>query len=206
MVRLDDPESPYDFELEAGADFGRLSELGPGTEALCVFSRRGAWPAAFGLAGAKKVLCLERDPAQVALAQENLGLNQFAGCAFEMEPGDAFSRLDRLKGKRQFNSVMVDAPTQSKTAHGRFNAAKQLPGLAARALALVESGGLAAFSLQHGLISQATFQGAISQGAQEAGVALESLALRRFPADMPALEGFSEGQGRLWQAWKVIKP
>jgi 23S rRNA (cytosine1962-C5)-methyltransferase len=206
MVRLDDPEEPYDFEPEAAADFERLSELGPGAEALCVFSRRGAWPAALGLSGAKKVLCLERDPAQVALAQENLELNHFTGCAFEMEAGDAFSRLDRLKEKRQFNSVMVDAPTQSKTTHGRFNAAKQLPGLAARALALVESGGWAAFSLKCGLISPATFQGAISQGAREAGVGLESLALRRFPKDMPVLEGFAEGQGRLWQAWKVIKP
>ena len=202
MLRLDLDE-PSDFELEASSDMERLKILGVKGEALSVFSGRGSWPAALAAAGAQKVLCLDRDAESNARAAESLGMNAFPQGTFEFEAGDAFAKLDKLKGKRSFQAICVDSPQESKSPHGRFNAAKQLPHLAERALSLAEPGGLAIFSLRRGLISVPTFLGAIKQGAAAAGVALETAATHKAPADFPDLDGFDEAQARLWQAFSV---
>jgi 23S rRNA (cytosine1962-C5)-methyltransferase len=204
QIRLDEAES-CDFPPEASADWERVREFGIAGEALCVFSRFGAWPAALAQAGATKISCLDRDEAAHARAKESWKLSGLKEALFETESGDAFARLEAMKGKglRKFEVLCLDPPAESHSPHGRFLAAKQLPALLERSLALAAPSCILLLSMRQGLLSAANIEGHVAQGAQRAGLKLETLALQRAAPDFPELEGFPEGRGRFWQAWKI---
>jgi 23S rRNA (cytosine1962-C5)-methyltransferase len=163
---------------------------------LNLFSYTGAFSVRAAKAGAREVVSVDSVAKVHARARRNLELSQIDPKRVEDVTADVAKTLDKFASLgRRFDIVICDPPTFSH-AQGPgtpFSATRDLGGLAAACLSVLEPGGLLAFSTNSSKLSPADVERALAEGAAHAKAPLLVLERHGLPADYPVSPGFPEG-------------
>ncbi|MBS1961341.1 MAG: class I SAM-dependent rRNA methyltransferase [Bdellovibrionales bacterium] len=140
---------------------------------LNTFSYTGSLSVAARRGGAKRVVTLDLSRPTVAWARENWELNfgaEGVGAegAADFIYGDVFEWLPKLaKRGDRFDAIILDPPSFSRSPKKTFSTAKDLPGLHAAALRLLDPGGLLITSINSAQIPHAQFRADVEAAARE---------------------------------------
>jgi len=144
---------------------------------LNCFSYTGAFGVAARAGGAMRAVDIDLSRRSLAWAEENALLNEQRPPETDRLAGDVFDWLRRF-GKRgeQFDAVVLDPPGFARGRSGTFSAARDWPGLAADAAALVAPGGWLLAACNVASLSGRRFDAALAEGVRQAGRTAEEVA------------------------------
>ena len=163
---------------------------------LNLFSYTGAFSVRAARAGAAEVVAVDTSAKAHARARRNYELSGLDPARMEQVTGEASKILERFSSRsRRFDVVICDPPT---FAHGQgpgrtFSAASDLAELAGAAGAVLEPGGLLAFSSNAAKLSAAEVDKALAEGGAMRGFELRVIERQGLPPDFPVHPGFPEG-------------
>jgi 23S rRNA (cytosine1962-C5)-methyltransferase len=136
------------FYLDQLPHYSALAELAPGRRVLDCFTNQGAFALVCARAGAGEVIGVESQTRAIELARENSKRNQLPVRWVEQ---DVFSYLRAAeKAGAQFDLIILDPPSFTKTKSGLCDAIRGYRELHLRAFKLLSRDGLlATFSCSH---------------------------------------------------------
>ncbi len=148
----------------------RTSGVVAGKSVLNTFSYTGSLSVAAKRGGASKVLTLDLSRPTIGWAKENWELNFPGDGAGDFIFGDVFEWLPKLKKRGdRFDVVILDPPSFSRSPKKVFSTAKDLPGLHAAALQILNPGGYLITSINSAQITPAQYRKDISDAAASLG-------------------------------------
>jgi 23S rRNA (cytosine1962-C5)-methyltransferase len=178
------------FYLDQLPHYPAVAELGPGRRVLDCFTNEGAFALTCARAGAAEVIGVEMQASAIAAARENAKRNQLTVRWVEQ---DVFAYLRSAeKAGAQFDLIILDPPSFTKTKSGIRDAVRGYRELHLRAFKLLSRDGiLATFSCSHH-ISDAILSETISAALVDARRSARRL--RRFEQalDHPVLPTMPE--------------
>jgi 23S rRNA (cytosine1962-C5)-methyltransferase len=163
---------------------------------LNLFSYTGAFSVFAAKAGAREVMAVDLAAKVHARARRNYELSGLDPAKMESVSGDAIKTVEKFASRgRKFDLIVCDPPTFS---HGpkpgaTFSVASDMAQLAAGCLAVLEPGGLLAFSSNSTKLSAAELDRALAEGAAQQGADLRIIERHGLPPDYPVAPGFPEG-------------
>jgi 23S rRNA (cytosine1962-C5)-methyltransferase len=162
-----------------------------GATLLNCFAYTGGFSVAARAGGAAAAVNVELSKRALAWAAENAVLNAQVPLEAESLCGDVFRWLRRLeRAGRTFSMVVLDPPAFARGPSGPFSAARDTPGLVARAARVVGPRGLLVACCNQQSLSAERFRGLLQRGLLEAGRRGESIEhLVASPLDFPCAEG-----------------
>ncbi|MHB8167599.1 MAG: class I SAM-dependent rRNA methyltransferase, partial [Sulfuricella sp.] len=133
------------FYLDQRDNRRRVGELAKDKDVLNCFCYSGGFSLSALQGGARSVLSVDSSAEALALARENVKLNNLAEDRAEWLEADVFKslRLMRDQGK-SFDLIVLDPPKFAPTAHHAANAARAYKDINLWALKLLRPGGLLA--------------------------------------------------------------
>jgi len=143
---------------------------------------------------AKSVSAIDASTDALALAKENLQLNNLPADSVEWIEGDVFHELRKLRDRRmKFDMIILDPPKFAPTASQVERASRGYKDINLLAFKLLRPGGiLVTFSCSGG-VSEDLFQKIVSGAALDAGVEAHILERLHPGPDHPVLLNFPEG-------------
>ena len=175
----------------------RLATYCRGAEVLNAFSYTGGFGVYAAAAGARRVINLDSSADALALAEENLALNNAAlsSAAAEVESiaGDAFQVLRRFRDQaRTFDVIVLDPPKFAFSRRQVDSATRGYKDINLLAMRLLRPGGtLATFSCS-GVVSEDLFQKVVFGASLDAGREVRILERLAQGPDHPVLLTFPE--------------
>ena len=205
-VIVDEADCRFAVDVSAPLGVGFFPDLRTGREAvvrraagrrlLNLFSYTGAFSVRAAKAGATEVVAVDTAAKAHARARRNYELSGLDPAKMEQVSADAIKSLERFADRgRKFDIVVCDPPTFS---HGpkpgaTFSVASDLAHLAAGCLAVLEPGGLLAFSSNSTKLTAPELDRALAEGAAHQRADLRIIERHGLPPDYPVAPGFPEG-------------
>ncbi|GAO37716.1 23S rRNA methyltransferase [Sulfuricella sp. T08] len=183
------------FYLDQRDNRRRIGELANDKDVLNCFCYSGGFSLSALQGGARSVLSVDSSAEALALARENLKLNNLAVDRAEWLEADVFKslRLMRDQGK-SFDLIVLDPPKFAPTAHHAANAARAYKDINLWALKLLRPGGLLATFSCSGGVTADLFQKILAGAAMDANVTAQIVGRFAADADHPAVLNFPEGE------------
>jgi 23S rRNA (cytosine1962-C5)-methyltransferase len=183
------------FYLDQRDNRRRVGELANDKDVLNCFCYSGGFSLSALQGGARSVLSVDSSAEALALARENLKLNNLAEDRAEWLEADVFKslRLMRDQGK-SFDLIVLDPPKFAPTAHHAANAARAYKDINLWALKLLRPGGLLATFSCSGGVTADLFQKILAGAAMDANVTAQIVGRFAADADHPAVLNFPEGE------------
>jgi 23S rRNA (cytosine1962-C5)-methyltransferase len=183
------------FYLDQRDNRRRVGELANDKDVLNCFCYSGGFSLSALQGGARSVLSVDSSAEALALARENLTLNNLAADRAEWLEADVFKslRLMRDQGK-SFDLIVLDPPKFAPTAHHAANAARAYKDINLWALKLLRPGGLLATFSCSGGVTADLFQKILAGSALDANVTAQIVGRFAADADHPAVLNFPEGE------------
>lgn len=174
----------------------RVRRRAEGARVLDVFCSTGGFGVSAAAGGADLVHGVDLSAPALAAAQRNFDRNQHLpavrAARRQFSHGDAFEVMGALVAdRRRFDLVVVDPPSFASRARQVPDALRAYRRLATLALQLVEPGGQLVQSSCSSRVDATMLQGAVSEAADDVGVALDGAIMTGHGADHPV--GFAEG-------------
>jgi 23S rRNA (cytosine1962-C5)-methyltransferase len=182
------------FYLDQSKNRLRVRELAQDKDILDCFCYTGGFAANALAGGAKSVLSVDASEDALALARQNITLNNLPADKADLIEGDVFQVLRRFRDEnRSFNMIILDPPKFAPTAAQAERAARGYKDINLLAFKLLRSGGtLVTFSCSGG-IDAGLFQKIVAGAALDAGVDAQIIEHLSQNADHPVLLHFPEG-------------
>jgi len=183
------------FYLDQRDNRRRVGELANDKDVLNCFCYSGGFSLSALQGGARSVLSVDSSAEALALARENVKLNNLAADRAEWLEADVFKslRLMRDQGK-SFDLIVLDPPKFAPTAHHAANAARAYKDINLWALKLLRPGGLLATFSCSGGVTADLFQKILAGAAMDANVTAQIVGRFAADADHPAVLNFPEGE------------
>ena len=183
------------FYLDQRDNRRRVGELVNDKDVLNCFCYSGGFSLSALQGGARSVLSVDSSAEALALARENVTLNNLAADRAEWLEADVFKslRLMRDQGK-SFDLIVLDPPKFAPTAHHAANAARAYKDINLWALKLLRPGGLLATFSCSGGVTADLFQKILAGAALDANVTAQIVGRFAADADHPAVLNFPEGE------------
>lgn len=183
------------FYLDQRDNRRRVGELANDKDVLNCFCYSGGFSLSALQGGARSVLSVDSSAEALALARENVKLNNLAADRAEWLEADVFKslRLMRDQGK-SFDLIVLDPPKFAPTAHHAANAARAYKDINLWALKLLRPGGLLATFSCSGGVTADLFQKILAGAALDANVTAQIVGRFAADADHPAVLNFPEGE------------
>lgn len=183
------------FYLDQRDNRRRVGELANDKDVLNCFCYSGGFSLSALQGGARSVLSVDSSAEALALARENVNLNNLAVDRAEWLEADVFKslRLMRDQGK-SFDLIVLDPPKFAPTAHHAANAARAYKDINLWALKLLRPGGLLATFSCSGGVTADLFQKILAGAAMDANVTAQIVGRFAADADHPAVLNFPEGE------------
>ncbi len=181
-------------DLRLGRD--AVAKRAAGRRVVNLFAYTGAFSVRAAKAGAASVVAVDTAAKAHARARRNYELSGLDPTTMEQVTGDAGKTLERFAARgRRFDLVICDPPTFSRGPRpgDTFAVASDLADLAAAAFAVLDPGGLLAFSSNSGKLSMGDLDRAVAQGAAARGAEARIVERLGLPPDYPINPGFPEG-------------
>jgi 23S rRNA (cytosine1962-C5)-methyltransferase len=181
------------FYLDQHANRLRVRALANGRDILDGFCYTGGFSVNVLAGGAKSVLSLDSSAEVLALAKENIELNNLPAEKATLLEGDVFQLLRRFRDEgRSFDMIILDPPKFAPTAAQTERAARGYKDINLFAFKLLRPGGtLVTFSCSGG-IDAGLFQKIIAGAALDAGVEAQIVEHLSQAADHPVALQFPE--------------
>ncbi|OGO37787.1 MAG: 23S rRNA methyltransferase [Chloroflexi bacterium RBG_16_57_11] len=172
----------------------RLMQMAAGRQVLDCFAYTGGFTI-HALAGrAESVLAVDSSAEVLALARDNLALNELPVGRAELLEGDVFQVLRQLRDRRQtFDMIVLDPPKFAPTAALAEQAARGYKDINLLALKLLRPGGLLFTFSCSGGVSADLFQKIVAGAALDAGVQAQIIDYLHQAPDHPVALNFPEG-------------
>jgi len=182
------------FYLDQRENRWRVRQLAKERQVLDCFSYTGGFALAALAGGASFVTAVDSSEDALALAKENLALNQLPTGQIEWIEGDVFRTLRGLRDRdRSFDMIILDPPKFAPTAAQAERASRGYKDINLLAFKLLRPGGiLATFSCSGG-VSEELFQKIVFGAALDAGVEAQIIARMHQGFDHPVALNFPEG-------------
>ena len=182
------------FYLDQRKNRLRVRELAKDKDVLDCFCYTGGFTVNALAGGAKSVLSVDASGDALALAKENVILNDLPVDKANFIEGDVFQLLRRFRDEnRSFDMIILDPPKFAPTAAQAEGAARGYKDINLFAFKLLRPGGiLATFSCSGG-IDAGLFQKIIAGAALDAGFDAQIIEHLSQGADHPVLLNFPEG-------------
>lgn len=182
------------FYLDQRLNRALVGSFARGREVLDCFSYTGGFTLNAVYAGATSVLAVDASGEALALAQENLRLNELPAERVDWLEGDVFQLLRGFRDRgRSFDLIVLDPPKFAATAAQAERAARGYKDINLLAFKLLRPGGLLATFSCSGGISAELFQKIVAGAAQDAGISAQILFAMRQAPDHPVALNFPEG-------------
>jgi len=166
-----------------------------GKRVLNLFAYTGAFSVAAATAGASLVTGIDISPTYTDWARANFGANRLNPNRHEFIVGDCLEALtDLARTGKHYDVILMDPPSFSTTARGRFTTRGGTSDLVKAALPLLVPGGLFIASSNHQKVDVADYLKELRRGALQAGCDLRVISLAGQPADFPYPVTFPEGR------------
>ncbi len=189
LVRLGDGMSSGLF-LDQRENRLRVRAWARDRAVLNLFAYTCGFSVAAAAGGARSTLSIDASRHALERGRANLAFAGFGGDAHRFVVDDVFARLARLeRAGERFGLVCLDPPTFSTTKRTRWTSGRAWIDLFARALRVLEPGGLLLATSNDRRMSQASFRAYARAGADAAHVALTRLVDRAPPLDFRAGPG-----------------
>jgi 23S rRNA (cytosine1962-C5)-methyltransferase len=179
------------FYIDQRNSRAALAPLCAGRDVLNTFAYTGAFSVVAAHGGAASVTHLDSSVPALALAAENLALN-------DLDPGitieaDAFSELRRMRDRRaSYDLIIVDPPKLAASAKQVDRATRAYKDLNLLALKLLRPGGILMTFSCSGSVSSDLFQKVVAGAAVDAGREARIIGRLTQPADHPVPLSFPE--------------
>jgi 23S rRNA (cytosine1962-C5)-methyltransferase len=172
----------------------RLMQRAAGRQVLDCFAYTGGFTVHALAGGAESVLAVDSSADALALARENLALNDLPAGRAEWLEGDVFQVLRQLRDRRRsFDLIVLDPPKFAPTAALAERAARGYKDINLLAFKLLRPGGLLfSFSCSGG-VSADLFQKIVAGAALDAGVQAQIVEYLHQSPDHPVALNFPEG-------------
>ncbi|MGZ9226432.1 MAG: class I SAM-dependent rRNA methyltransferase [Anaerolineales bacterium] len=182
------------FYLDQRRNRLRVRELARDKDVLDCFCYTGGFTVNALTGGAKSVLAVDASGDALALAKENIALNNLPADKANFIEGDVFQLLRRFRDEnRSFDMIILDPPKFAPTAVQAERAARGYKDINLLAFKLLRPGGtLVTFSCSGG-IDAGLFQKIIAGAALDAGVDAQIVEHLSQGADHPVSLHFPEG-------------
>jgi 23S rRNA (cytosine1962-C5)-methyltransferase len=182
------------FYLDQRENRLRVRELAKDKDILDCFCYTGGFTVNGLAGGAKSVLSIDSSADALALAKENVALNDLPLEKTNFIEGDVFQVLRRFRDEnRSFDMIILDPPKFAPTAAQAERAARGYKDINLLAFKLLRPGGmLVTFSCSGG-IDAGLFQKILAGSALDAGVDAQILEHLSQAADHPVALHFPEG-------------
>ena len=182
------------FYLDQSRNRLRARELAQDKDVLDCFCYTGGFTVNALAGGAKSVLSIDASGDALALAKENVTLNDLSADKANFIEGDVFQLLRRFRDEnRSFDMIILDPPKFAPTAAQAERAARGYKDINLFAFKLLRPGGtLVTFSCSGG-IDAGLFQKIIAGAALDAAVDAQIIEHLSQSADHPVLLHFPEG-------------
>jgi 23S rRNA (cytosine1962-C5)-methyltransferase len=172
----------------------RLMQLAAGRQVLDCFAYTGGFTVHALAGGAESVLVVDSSAEALALAQDNLALNDLPAGRVEWLEGDVFQVLRRLRDRsRTFDLIVLDPPKFAPTAAHAEQAARGYKDINLLAFKLLRPGGLLFTFSCSGGVSADLFQKIVAGAALDAGVQAQIVEYLHQAPDHPVALNFPEG-------------
>ena len=182
------------FYLDQRDNRRRMGELARDAEVLNCFCYTGGFTLNALAGGAASVLSIDSSAEALALARDNLLLNELDAARAEWQEADVFKHLRTLRDQgRSFDLIVLDPPKFAPTAAFVEKAARGYKDINLLALKLLRPGGLLASFSCSGGVSAELFQKILAGAALDAGVDASIVGRFAAAADHPVLLSFPEG-------------
>jgi 23S rRNA (cytosine1962-C5)-methyltransferase len=183
------------FFLDQRENRQRVRSLAAGRDVLDGFCYTGGFSIAALAGGAKRVTAIESSAAALEVARENLAANPLDASRIELQQGDVFEKLRRLRDQNaKFDLVVLDPPKFAPTAAQVKKAARAYKDINLWALKLLAPGGLLATFSCSGAVSAELFQSIVAGAALDAGADAKIIERFTAAADHPVALEFPEGE------------
>lgn len=158
-----------------------------GKRVLNLFAYTGSLSIAAGIGGAEQVTTLDLSKATIDWAKENwreAGLEEARG---DFIYGDVFEWLPKLRKRNpQFDTILCDPPSFSRSKSGTFSTQKDTARLHAAILPLLKTGGLLATSINSENHSECQFAQDLALAAKSTGSELRVISRMDLPPSFPS--------------------
>lgn len=172
--------------LDQLESYALVAPLAKGRRVLDCFSNQGGFALACAKAGAASVVAVESGAESIAKLRENASRN---GVSLDAKHADVFDVLNR---GGEFDLIILDPPSFTKTRAKVNEALRGYRDLHARAARLLAKGGLlVSFSCSHH-VALHEFEEAIAEGLQDAKRNMRLLRRIGQPQDHPVVMGLPE--------------
>lgn len=166
-----------------------------GVDVVNLFGYTGGFSVNAALAGARRVTTVDVAAAALTDARKNFTLNAVDPAAHAFDAEDAFDWLARAAADgRRYGVVVSDPPSFAPSEKALQKALNAYRDLHARALAVVDEGGLLAAASCSSHVTMDAFVGTLRDAAVRARRPLRLLELRGQPPDHPTPPAFPEGR------------
>ena len=182
------------FYLDQRKNRLRVRELAKDKDVLDCFCYTGGFTVNALAGGAKSVVSIDSSEDALALAKENIALNELPIDKATFIEGDVFQLLRRFRDEnRSFDMIILDPPKFAPTAAQAERAARGYKDINLYAFKLLRPGGiLVTFSCSGG-IDAGLFQKIIAGAALDAGIDAQIVEHLAQGADHPVSLHFPEG-------------
>ncbi len=180
------------FFLDQAENYTAVAKHCAGKRVLDCFSYHGGFALFAGKAGAKTIESVEISDSAVARARVNAELNELTG-KIEFQCANAFDVLKKGDaGKRQFDVIILDPPTFTRTKQNVADALRGYNEINLRALKMLPVGGmLATFSCSHHITAD-LLKDMVVNAAADARKTLRLVKMLTQAPDHPVLLGMPE--------------
>ena len=182
------------FYLDQRHNRQRLRKLAWERDVLDAFSYTGGFTVNALAGGARSVLALDSSGEALALARENVALNELPLARCDWLEADVFQALRKFRDEgRSFDLVVLDPPKFAPTAAQAEKAARGYKDINLLALKLLRPGGLLFTFSCSGGVDAGLFQKIVASAALDAGVDAQIVEHFSQAADHPVSLEFPEG-------------
>lgn len=144
-----------------------LAGISQGKRVLNLFSYTCAFSVSCAAAGAESVMSVDISKKVLQWGTRNAQLNGISLEHFRYRESDAVSFLQKAVEKgEQWDLVLVDPPSFSRSKHGTFSMEKDFKNLVALASSVIASGGFGYFSSNFAQWSQSDFERRVLESTQ----------------------------------------
>jgi len=192
LVDVTAPLAPGLFlDMREGRRLARARAAG--LRVINCFSYTGGLSVAAAHGGAERVTSLDLLAKAHARARANFERNGVDPSAHDFLVGDAMATLDRLASRRfRYDLVILDPPTFAAGKGRPFSAQRDYAALVARAIGVLEPGGMLLACSNAQRIAADDFDRALAEGASQADATLRIVERRGQPPDFPTLPALPE--------------
>ncbi|MDB4969477.1 MAG: m5C1962 methyltransferase RlmI [Myxococcales bacterium] len=183
------------FFLDQRENRRAIRAFAGGVEVVNLFGYTGGFSVHAALAGARRVTTVDVAAPALADARINFTLNGLDPTRHGFDAEDAFDWLERAHAAgRRFGLVITDPPSFAPSQKVLQKALTAYRDLHARALAVVDEGGVLAAASCSSHVTMDAFVGTLRDASDKCRRPLRLLEVRGQPADHPTPPAFAEGR------------